>query len=590
MIRLYLQHQRCGLRHWATRAPGFLSLIQLLLDNGANPNAICSHTKSHYGSSQGTALDLFAGELVNKSGNHAIVVDDEIGKSLIEKLAKEGAEFSRPLQTAASLDPHYLSQNFQVEIDELHLFPEQIEGKRLLLNSSQNLPAMVDEYLVCEYSDLVRAILERNEVGLQKALANCDSHEQSAFTGLSPIHFAVIWPRPLATLVNIGVDVNVEDHFHRRPIQLATALGESKAVKILLDADCALWTHTDSLPLLQEALQANNEDGRNYIANSVIPAYIDRYTRFFDLALSMLPPSSPTLAELSPGVLHEKLVPQIQKELKRHQCRIPPALEVRTDGSSVYETADLHACNRLTVQMANTLWDGGFRHIHEYSNRGTTPMLEGWYNADFDMIKWLISKGASPFSRHEQTQGSGLHLYARRLGCPGGYFKFDVSAVYCDEAIIAQLESDLSSRRDSCCCLCSVHGCRPVVIYLKSNVDLRSWRNYGSRDYAYNIYLNQLRLFWKKLPPVRGEEQISTQAVLRFLVFEEMKLKHHCCRLGQVAEDHRVEKPATEENPPESEREMEARLHEYRNKMQSCGCQLLEKPLCVVLRTHCKSL
>lgn len=394
----------------------------------------------------------------------------------------------------------------------------------------------------------------------------------------------------LTALIKIGVDVNVEDHVHRRPIQLAVALGESEAVNILLDKDCAIYTHEDSRPLLQEALRGRSEENREGIANSVIIAHIDRYKRFFDLALSILPQSWPTLAELLLGELYEWFIPQLQQELKSQHCRIPPALELRTDGSSVYETADLHASNRLNVQMANTLWNGGFQQIHEYSYRGTTPLLESWYNADFEMIKWLISKGASPFSRHERTEGSGLHLYARRLAYPGFYFKHDISTVYCDEAIVSQLDSDLDSRRDSCCCLCSVDGCCPVVIYLKHIFELDSEGFFRRRGSAYHFYLTKLRLFWKKLPPTLGEEQSLMEAVLRFLVFENLGLEHQCCRLDDEAGDEGVWEPVTEENPSESECDMETRLHEYQDQMQSCECPLLEKPLCVVMRDHCESL
>lgn len=92
MIRLYLRHQRCGLSEWATRAPGFLPLIQFLLDNGANRSAICSYSTSYFGSAWGTALDLFAGYLVGKARAPGILVDEEIAKALIEKLAKDGDE------------------------------------------------------------------------------------------------------------------------------------------------------------------------------------------------------------------------------------------------------------------------------------------------------------------------------------------------------------------------------------------------------------------------------------------------------------------------------------------------------------------
>lgn len=586
MIRLYLQHERSGLRYETSRAPGFLSLAQFFLDNGANPNVICCHNESYWGAKQGTALDLFAGELRKRSG-HVDPVDDEIGKSLIEKLTEEGAEFSRPLQTLAKKHPHYFSSSFKAGIEELQQFPEQIEGEKIFTIQSRGFPSQSDRFSVSDYNDLVRVIIQRDEANFQRALANCDSNHQSTATGLSPIHFAVTWPMALTALIQTGVEVNVEDHFHRRPIHLAVALGETEAVNILLEEDCAIWTHDSSLPLIREALQGKSAENRQCIANSVIIAHIDRYTRFFDLALSMLP-QSPTLAEIPPETVDERLIPQVQQELQSHHCRIPPALELRTDGSSVYDTADFQALNRLNVQMADTLWNGGFRQIHEYSNRGTTPLLESWYNADFEMIRWLVSKGASPFSRHERTQGSGLHLYAHRLAFPGAYFKH-ISAVYFDEAIVSQLDSDLDSRRDSCCCLCSVGGCCPVVIYLKNIYHDKEWEYVGSRGSEYDVCLIQLRLFWKKWPPTLGEEQNSMEAVLRFLVFENMNLKHQCCFLGQMAENYRERWPVTEENPPESGCEMEARLREYQDQMQSCECPLLEKPLCVVLRDHCKS-
>lgn len=452
------------------------------------------------------------------------------------------------------------------------------------------MSVLTDRYPVCGYNDLVPAILERNEARLRKSLITCDPNHQSAATGLTPVHFAVTWPTALTALVKIGVDVNVQDHSHRRPIHLAAALGASEAVKILLEGDCALWTHKNSLPLLQEALQGKNEQTRDRIAKLIITAYIDRYTRFFNLTLSVLPQQLKILSGLVPGRIQENLVPQIQKDLKRYHCHIPPALELRSDGSSVYETADFFASNRLSVQMAEALWEGGFQQIHEYSDRGTTPLLESWYNADFEIITWLISKGASPFSRHNQTQGSGLHLYAHRLGFPGGYFNRNILAVSYDKALISQLESDLGSRRDSCRCLCSVEGCLPVTIFLKWNHDLRDMRFHGERSSAYQVYFSQLRLFWEKLPPTRDDEQVCMEAVLRFLVFERMNLKHQCCRLGQTAEDKRLSETARDKNSPESECEMEARLCEYREKMRDCECELLEKPLCVVLRDHCKSL
>lgn len=61
------------------------------------------------------------------------------------------------------------------------------------------------------------------------------------------------------------------------------------------------------------------------------------------------------------------------------------------------------------------------------------------------------------------------------------------------------------------------------------DTDLRLFRNHSIGGSAYKIYLTQLRLFWKKLPPARGEEQTSMKAILRLLVFENLTAPF--CRL-----------------------------------------------------------
>lgn len=118
-----------------TKATGVVSLAQFLLDNGANPNVFCCHTSERYGASHGTALDLFAGELVNPW--RKITAEKEVGNLLLQKLTEEGAEFSRPLRTAARTDPLYLPRHFQVEMVELQLLPEQIEGRNLFLSETK---------------------------------------------------------------------------------------------------------------------------------------------------------------------------------------------------------------------------------------------------------------------------------------------------------------------------------------------------------------------------------------------------------------------------------------------------------------------
>lgn len=280
--------------------------------------------------------------------------------------------------------------------------------------------------------------------------------------GECAMHFAVIWPAALCHLILAGAIVDVEDNFGRRPIQLAVAMGVVESVRMLIEADCSLATPHSHHSLLQESLLVEDKPKGTRISNLIVQGLIDRHTRLLNIAMAALPPSSKLARSINPGKLQQSLIPDITKELFGLDHKIPPSLKL--DDKESYNAGSLHADMRLPISTAEQLWLGGFRDVE---SRALTPILCAWFNADFELLRWLISKGASPYSRDPSTGRSGLHWYARRLGFPGGYFNFRVSEVFFDRAVIAQLMWDNSAWRDSCSCLCSTGGCQPVTIFLK---------------------------------------------------------------------------------------------------------------------------
>lgn len=256
---------------------------------------------------------------------------------------------------------------------------------------------------------------------------------------------------------------------------------------------------------------------------------------------------------------------------------------------------------RLPISTAEQLWLGGFQEIetaYDVESPALTPTLCAWLNADFELLRWLTSKGASPFSRDCSTGRSGFHWYARRLVFPGGYFKFTISDVFSDRDLTSQLMWDNSAWRDSCSCLCSIGGCQPVTIFLKFTFVYAGYPNIGK-------ILFLLRQFWAKIPPPPGQVQTQLEAVLRFFAFHEARVRHvsSCCyhdpyggepsiSPGKSVKSRfwRKEDSDVSNDDPTFLRDQEMiqrKMQDYRQRLRYCGCPQPDNVVCVIFRCVC---
>lgn len=440
------------------------------------------------------------------------------------------------------------------------------------------------------------AILRRSESDFQKALIRCNPDDRSPRNGLCSVHFAVVWPTALRRLILAGADIDVQDKIERRPIQLAVVMGSVESVKLLIEADCALDTPHSHFSLLQECLMLEEQDEREQISTLIVQGLINRHTRLLNLASAVLPPSSHVLKLIIPGKLQQSLLPMIVKEMACLGHQIPTALKLDSKGH--YETKSYHATIRLPVCTAEQLWRGGFQELEvpspsEYPN--VPLVVQSWSNADCELLRWLISKGASPFSKHPLTGGSGLHWFAQRLRNSGGGFCC-ISLVPFDMDLVSQLGWDNSAWRDSCSCPCSVGGCQPVTIFLKPNHS----GLVGPKVEGFSHTLILLRKFWAKVPPPPQQALAQAEAVLRFYAFDQTNARHvaGCCRVEQGAEHtKRLSWPhprwreadvSSQEPTLLHDYEMiERKMQYYRRKLRCCGCFHLHRLVCVIFRDTC---
>ena len=345
-----------------------------------------------------------------------------------------------------------------------------------------------------------------------------DIDHASSVNGLSPMHFAVVWPTALKALIERGANVNVGDQWGRRPIHLAVALGLPTAVDYLLRADCALFTPASARSLLESALTLVGSEKRQ-ILDALVIALADRHTRLIDIARSYLPTCTFSGFELIGSRKKERQAPRLRETLLARGFTTPAALEL--DDKSVYNVASFHGIMQMTNDVADTLWNSGFEDINEPNEDGLTPFLQNWFCANFPMVDWFLEKGISLFSEHRDASLNALHLYALRMAYPGAFFSHDPGAVPTDEHHMAKIQEGMGILHDECTCLCSPNGCSPLKFLIGRYVDSRK------------------TVFREWLRKVKPEPELLQQHVLEFtrcLLFDFLGCKHTCCVLGQEGE------------------------------------------------------
>ena len=366
------------------------------------------------------------------------------------------------------------------------------------------------------------AILQRSEKEVLRALMKGNVNRKSPINGLTALHFAIEWPWALRQLLEVKADVNAVDHSGRRPIHLAVATGHPESAVLLLQADSALASPTISL--LQVALQLEDPEQRDVIIPAIIDALVDRHSRLLQLGRAILPKGMLSALGISEFKPYGK-APNIIDALMKSGVSVPPAL--RLDDTNVYDTSLMFASIRLSPQYAEKLWSGGFREIDTPNCNGLTPLLQSWYDADFDMVTWYVKKGVSARSRSQKGALCGLHLYAARIVYPG-----NADLVNTDFALISDLQRDQTLHHDNCSCICAPQGCTPASILGKSRVPLigNTW------DTLYPTRCTRFRTWCKKTNPSADLLELSAREYTRAWLCDISRYPHICCSIDHKGE------------------------------------------------------
>ncbi|KAF7944676.1 uncharacterized protein EAE97_005309 [Botrytis byssoidea] len=490
ILWVYKSHQtKVRLRSGCTPGDEYLSLIQFLMDSGLNSNVISSEYSDESNKwdwwnktrrrVNGSALDIYVSLMLIPPIGMLSIAEEIRNQIMFDKLVSNGSEFTMPFNNIKGIHFYYYFNTFQDIMSELRCFPEQVKPHG--------------------HEHLVSVILQRSDRGLLRSIKEANINYASSLNGLTALHFTIEWPQAREKLLDNGVDANVEDHYHRRPIHLAVALGLLKAVNILIQADCTLAT-------------ANSPWGPSLLQASLMLCSSE-----FDTVVD-----SVVYIGIVQGTMVEEIVPEIKHAMLLHESQIPKALE--SDDISVYNTTDMHAAIRMTPRVAERLWQAGFVNIDDPDAYELTAILQSWYAANFEMVSWFLQKGADDFSAHVDVAWHGLHFYAARMAYPGAYFSSTNGGVYSDTQHIARHLAIDNLGHDDCDCLCSPRGCTPTSILMKV-----------SQFYVRPILATEslYRSWVMKTKPTPMQLKQYSYDCIRMIIFESIGLTHSCCKPDQ---------------------------------------------------------
>ena len=408
--------------------------------------------------------------------------------------------------------------------------------------------------------------------------------------GQTPLHLAVGWPLGVSVLLNNRANVDARDQCGDTPLHYALRGDFAETLDILMRAGCDLDHCVLGRAILAwKSPQDETSLKRREAALTIFINALAERRRRLRRSLATVP--------ILEGM--NACWAQNDRVLDEHASCAEDAVKyfniTPSQGSTqLYGLRTVYHVECLTVKIAEELWQAGFRDIDVPDRFGQTPLscYRNYYREasplfqEIELVNWLVERGASiyrPIRSHSHfepiTEVPNLQLGRKAMH----HIAANIGRLICKQVCSVptdpmeeypSLPSGFLSRlnersrqmiktnfhnalRDSCLCACSFGGCTISTILHKWIYDEFPPR--GKTIYS----LEATRLLMTLLGPHDTFEDWFINEIIRFNTFQELQLRHTCCKHRFWSED-----PFTDPEPSE--------LHELRDE-DSEGIKLLEE-------------
>lgn len=400
---------------------------------------------------------------------------------------------------------------------------------------------------------LSAAILRRSEKDIERILQKSPQsiYEQDS-KGQSPLHLSWNWPTGITLLLHYGGRAILDRPNNGGVLPLSYSCRDNclEAVKLMLEADSALYRVSGvssqyvDFGVFERAIETRCTDE---IINHLEIAFEDRRARLYTLATSNLSRQELEELEITDDRLLDEKAYKVYVALREREIPVSPALYTPPWGQeTVFH--DEH----LSPARGESLYRRGFLDVDGISYSGLTPLMHmgSWFRialkSALQRVSWLISKGADPGRRFDQSIWSSndpsitaAHYICSWIG-KAVYSNWETVHAEINRTwlfgYLEELEDESQSvlgqlvctqLYDDCRCACSSHGCSPALMMLKGTTSENIYYGHPTSfrrriwviDWLNNV-LSHHHEAWKRV----------SRDFIRYETFEKLALTHTCCK------------------------------------------------------------
>ena len=353
------------------------------------------------------------------------------------------------------------------------------------------------------------------------------------------------------------------------PLYYAIELGNSETLSLLMKADCRFETRSFPANLLdllirlgrnESVILGVSQEVRMNVLDTAVALLAER-RRSLQSRLAALP----TAFKINSSVFQDDRI--LDEYAEYAEGAEEDALKVyghmpRHASSLLPYCRTVYHCSNLNAEIAEKLWQNGFRDIDVHDENGWTPLMcfrdrkPSGFGREITLYSWLIGKGAklhraqhgtldydpgrTPNPIELQPTTRALHYVAAVIGFLASslaYQEYRGSIKKPLHDLLDQLSKD--ARRlpttiffdvscDDCVCACSSQGC------LASTMMLKVIEGEGSLLYYMAVsrdrFILGTQLLLGLVEPHKLYPDWLVKEIIRYHTFVELKLRHTCCR------------------------------------------------------------
>ncbi|KAJ9662518.1 hypothetical protein H2201_006006 [Coniosporium apollinis] len=439
---------------------------------------------------------------------------------------------------------------------------------------------------------LSTAILSRSQEEIDRLLhpSSGPLDERNVF-GHTPLHLTADQPETLALLLTSGFVTVVDDvDIFGFPAAVHSGFrGNLAALRLLLDADCALYSSSD-IDILHLAIEYSWHDG---ILQTLIDELADRRKRLQELASDNLTPAVLEGLNLPNRNTLDEQAHSVCQALECSGVHVPAAVRVPDYRTTVY-----HEKKELMIDQADKLYGAGFCDVDGLDVHGWTPLartrLRDVYSRnEYKLALWLLEKGANltaelpdlPGRNDQEKLGiwpwtTPAHIWGSHLGDAlvenqDYHNKTVTDSILTGTINLPPVSHDeqrllatiLEPRIfDKCRCACSSSGCSPAAVFMKRYKEQlryrRLWVWHGCcPESTKEYFLRSLDALHRSLierlaTGDTAEQKVSIDIsleLIRLETFEKLQLTHTCCKGDHFPCDEHFEYRIYSPTPDEAE-------------------------------------